>query len=95
MSAAAQDVIVKKDGSTIISKVLEVNTVRVRPVTLVVEHQNLLQLLGAAAAEFNGQSHRENIVLNSDMETTSPRSTSAISSSISGVTWSTPSTIRA
>ena len=61
-------------------------TIVVRPVTLVIKRQNLLQLVGAAPAEFNGQSHRANIVLNSDIETTSPRSTSAISSSISGVT---------
>ena len=90
-------------GSWCLSKALQVfekttqqsATVIVRPVTLVVKRQNLLQLVGAAPAEFYGQSHRANMFLNSAIETVSPPSTSAISSSMSGVTCSTPFTMRA
>ena len=60
-----------------------------------VERQDLLQLLGGTDAEFYQSSHGANRVLNSSIETVSPRSTAAISSSMSGVTCKMPSTILA
>ena len=60
---------------------------------LVEQGQNLLKLNRGAATEINQSSHFANIILNSLMLTASPRSTSAISSSISGVICSLPSTI--